>query len=144
MNMKLYFYFFIVTLLLGLQACQNKPEEIIVGKWEIDKEAMKADLEKEVSKTSQDDPSKAKVLAESMETSLEKIQITYEFKADGSMTMLSQRYNTKGNWTISDNGETLVCTDENKQKTEAKIIEISKNRLVLMIGSENYTFKSVK
>ncbi|GAB4130591.1 MAG: hypothetical protein OHK0045_14680 [Raineya sp.] len=117
---------------------------MIVGKWEIDKEAMKADLKKEVSKTTKEDPSKTKILEESVETLLEKIQIAYEFKTDGSMTMLSQGYNTKGKWVISDNGETLVCTDENKQKIEAKISEISKNRLVLTIGSEKYTFKSVK
>lgn len=142
--MKIKIYVFIALVLLSLYACQSKPEEAIIGKWETDKEEMKKDLDKEIAKNSKENPIKAKAMEESIEALLEKIQINYEFRADGSMTMLSQGDSTKGKWAISIDGKVLTSVDANNQKTEASIIEISKSRLVLKIGSETYFFKTSK
>jgi hypothetical protein len=130
------FGFFIIS----LYACQSKPEEIILGKWEIDKEAMKEGFQEQITKTAKENPIEAKAMEESVATLSEKIQLSFEFSADGTMIMTSQGNIIKGKWTLNADATTLSTTNAENQKTDAEILELSKNKMILKFGAETYVF----
>jgi len=137
--MKL-FRFILIFFIISLYACQSKPEEIILGKWEIDKKAMREQLQEQTTKTAKENPINAKAIEESTETLLEKIQLSFEFSADGTITMTSQGNITKGKWTLNADATTLSTTNAENQKTDAEILELSKNKMILKFGAETYVF----
>lgn len=128
--------FFMVGVVLSLYACQSKPEEAILGKWEIDKEAIRKVLSKETEEISKTHPTKSQTLEESVATFLEKMQISYEFNSDGTMRMWSQGTETKGKWTINAEGNMLSTTDEQNQKLDTPIEEVSNKKLILRISTD--------
>ncbi len=128
--------FFLVGIILVLYACQTKPEEAILGKWEIDKEAMRKVLSEETEEISKTHPTKSQTLEESIAALLEKMQISYEFNPDGTMRMWSQGIETKGKWVINAEGNILSTTSEENQKIETPIEEITKNKLILRISTD--------
>jgi hypothetical protein len=128
--------FLMLGVVLGLYACQSKPEEAILGKWEIDKEAMREVLKNETEEISKKHPTKTQTLEESVVALLEKMQISYEFNKDGTMRMWSQGAETKGKWTINAEGNVLSTTSEENQKIETPIEEITKNKLILRISTD--------
>lgn len=138
--MKFALHFVLTFLFMSLYACQSKPEEAILGKWETDKKAMREEFEQEITKTAKENPIKAKTMEESLEALLDKIQLSYEFAADGTLTMLSQGNTTKGKWAISSDGKTLSTTDAANQKIEANILELNSKTMLLKFGTETYLF----
>jgi len=138
--MKFKFRFIFVLFIISLYACQSKPEEMILGKWEIDKEAMKKELEEKITQTAKENPIEAKAMEESVATLSEKIQLSFEFSADGTITMTSQGNITKGKWTLNADATTLSTTNAENQKTDAEILELSKNKMILKFGAETYVF----
>jgi len=138
--MKFKFRFIFVLFIISLYACQSKPEEMILGKWEIDKEAMKKELEEKITQTAKENPIEAKAMEESVATLSEKIQLSFEFSAEGTITMTSQGNITKGKWTLNADATTLSTTNAENQKTDAEILELSKNKMILKFGAETYVF----
>ena len=138
--MKFKFRFIFVLFIISLYACQSKPKEMILGKWEIDKEAIKKELEEKITQTAKENPIEAKAMEESVATLSEKIQLSFEFSADGTMIMTSQGNIIKGKWTISTDGKTLIATDAESQKTQAEILALSKNEMRLKLDTETYAF----
>lgn len=138
--MKFITHFILAFFFVALYACQSKPEEAILGKWEIDKKAMEENLQQEINEINKENPAKTKAIEESLETSLDKIQLSYEFAADGTLTMLSQGNATQGKWAISADGKILNTTNAANQKIEANILELNNQKMVLKFGSETYFF----
>lgn len=132
--MQCKFCYVLLFVVWGLSACQSSPEEAILGKWEIDKNAVQKMYDEKIAEIRKSNRSKMKNIRESI-AQVEKIQISYIFKPDGTLTMLSQGAESKGKWLISSDGKTLQTIDENNHKSSIDIEEISKDKMILKVST---------
>lgn len=95
---------------ISLVACGGG-EAAYVGKWELDKEAFKAAVEKEMTKEEKEDPmaGMAMAMVEAMDIKLD-IKSDHTFSATMSMGMLGQD-ETTGTWKREGNGIVMTSAE---------------------------------
>ncbi len=99
---------------------------LTAGKWMMDAEAMIATLPED--KRPKTDEEKQK-LAEKAK------QVTMQFNADGTYVGMRGDNETKGTWTLSEDGKTLTTQEEGKEKKEVlNVTEMSADKMVFEVG----------
>ncbi|MCU0437904.1 MAG: hypothetical protein MUC49_08295 [Raineya sp.] len=120
-----------LALVMFMIACKGNPKETLTKKWKVDAATFKTMIKEDIEKLKKDSPDKAK----DIESSLPLMEgfiggITVDFKADGTAETTTMGQTTKGKWTLSEDGKKITI-DENGNKNEIEVLELSKGKLVL-------------
>ena len=145
--MKLTRYFFAVMLfsitatLSNVQAQSTK--KMLVGTWLLSFDEM-------IKKMPEKQRRRMEVMPDEQKDMMRKQinQSYFDFKADGTFEAFMDGKKHSMTWKLSDNGKKLITTNTDGREIPMKILEISKNRLVLEAKEADETlfmvFKSKK
>ncbi|MBO4372207.1 MAG: lipocalin family protein [Bacteroidales bacterium] len=129
MKKNQFFYFVILTALLFVSSCASKPEELIVGKWQM--------TEITTNSPEAEHPDVKEFYAEMAKNS------SSEFNSDLTCVNTVNSLTTKGRWTILADGKQLHIIDESGSKSIMNIESITSDRLVLTTITDDIETKTV-
>lgn len=129
--MKLTRYFFTLAMLLAITAFTQlqaqSAKDLMARKWKLDIESLIKALPEEQQKEMKKAPAQLAMFKKMFGQSY------FHFKADGSFeaNMMGKKSDSEGvTWKLANGGKTLVTT-ENGKENRVKIIELTKQKLVL-------------
>jgi predicted HNH restriction endonuclease len=126
--------------LLALAACKGNPKDMLVKKWELDISETKKSLMAQVEKMKKENPEMGKLMEEGMknfDSEAAKMKMTLEFKKDGTAETNFGGMKEEGKWTLSEDGKKITMEEKGGKKSDAEVVELSKSKLVLKMGSGN-------
>lgn len=129
MKKNQFFYFVILTALLFVSSCASKPEELIVGKWQM--------TEITTNSPEAENPDVKEFYIEMAKNS------SSEFNSDLTCVNTVNSLTTKGRWTILADGKQLHIIDESGSKSIMNIESITSDRLVLTTITDDIETKTV-
>ena len=102
------------------------PKDMLAQKWMMDGEAAIASLPEE--RRPKTDEEKQKMMERAQ-------QVTMQFNADGTYVGVRGGRESKGTWTLSEDGKTLTTKEEGKEKEEVlAITEMGADKMVFEVG----------
>jgi len=127
--MKKVFSIILVAAVVTLVACGGKKSDLVAGTWKI------GDMAAESPKDLPD--SLRKAIEAQSKAGIEEMKksCTFEFKKDGSYTIKMMDTESKGKWTLSDDGTKISMTGDTKEKQamSGDVVELTANKLVFCI-----------
>ena len=129
MKKNQFFYFVLLTALLFVSSCASKPEELIVGKWQM--------TEITTNSPEAENPDVKEFYIEMAKNS------SSEFNSDLTCVNTVNSLTTKGRWTILADGKQLHIIDESGSKSIMNIESITSDRLVLTTITDDIETKTV-
>lgn len=123
------FYFVILTALLFVSSCASKPEDLIVGKWQM--------TELSTNSPEANNP-------DVQEFYVEMAKNSYSiYNSDLTCENTVNSITTKGRWTILADGKQLHVIEESGSKSIMNIESITSDQLVLIAKDGDVETKSV-
>lgn len=111
-----------VFIMISLASCTESREKLILGKWKI-----------EDFKSNQQIPEGMEQVYNQMMEQM-KNNSSFEFKADKTVTSTMSGITSSGTWSMDKEGKVVTITDNNTKKpSDAKIMELTKEKMVLEI-----------
>lgn len=132
--------FFAIALMIALVACKGKPQDLIVKKWAVDVPETKKYLVAQVEELKKKKPELGKLLEEGVknfEKEADKANMSIEFKKDGTVESIYSGMKEEATWSMSEDGKTITKTEKNGSKSDAQVITLDKNKLVLKITGKD-------
>src|SRR5690606_16648927 len=103
-----------------LQGCESA-EEAAAGTYTLDKESIKAEIQKEIDAQGPDANPMALAMAQQM---IETMTMTITLNADGtassSMTMMGQSQSASGTWTLDGDAVAITLSEEGGEPSTAR------------------------
>jgi len=130
--------FFFALVMSFIIACKSDPKSAFIKKWKVDAEATVKGFPDEVKKNFE---AAGKEMMDKYKADMAKI--TMEFKKDGSFESLGSGNDTKGKWKLSEDGKTLITSNDGGKEDKASIVESSASKIVLEVGEGPNKFKMV-
>lgn len=136
--MKLLNLFMVGALALALVACKGSGKDALIGSWGVED----VDMSEMLNGLSDEEKAMYEAFLPMMQEAFKSMEFT--FNADGTMetkaSMMGQDNNTKGTWTLSDDGKTLTTESEGK-KEEIKVESLSSSEMVLAMNVDGTNMK---
>ncbi|GAB4126360.1 MAG: hypothetical protein OHK0045_18690 [Raineya sp.] len=126
--------------MIALVACKGKPQDLIVKKWAVDVPETKKYLVAQVEELKKKKPELGKLLEEGVknfEKEADKANMSIEFKKDGTVESIYSGMKEEATWSMSEDGKTITKTEKNGSKSDAQVITLDKNKLVLKITGKD-------